>query len=371
MAPTITDSTARDDPLRVGILVKDFPPHSLGGLELQTRRIAQELHEREDCAVTVYTKSYNRTNPYDHEFPVVAIPHLETTPGKGLSFKTRALVRLVRDADEIDILQCMQVNPYGFIGYLYNRLTGTPYFAWMREGYQQKTFTGLDRAKAKRVFSDTINLTQTAKTRADVLKDFPGAELRVIGNGVSVPDRSAQGDAIVYVGRLSESKCVDDLIRAVEGLDERLLVVGDGPSRDHLESLAADLDVAATFTGRVPPDEVPAQLSKGKLLVLPSKHSEGMPNAVLEAMAVGLPVIASDIGGTREIIREGETGFIFEPGHVTELRRTIRQYADDEQLLADLGQNAREYIRENHSWERVITELVAFYEEVLNEHRTE
>lgn len=357
-------------PIRVAILVKDFPPDSLGGLETQTLWMARELNQRDDCKVTVYTKSYNRNELEERGFQIVRIPHLRNRPGRGISFKALSTAALIRDSDRYDVIQCMQLNPYGFLGYIVHQFTGVPYFVWMREGYKSGKFNWFSQWKANKIFNSTTVVSQTQKTKDDVLKDFPNAKIRVLGNGVDIPSRKAKGNNVIYLGRLSADKGVDNLIRAVAGTDESLLVIGDGPEREHLQLLAESLDVAAQFVGYVPPEDVTKYLLKGKLLVLPTtEHIEGMPNAILEAMAVGLPVIATDIGGTRELIVSGETGLILQPRDVAELEKSISRLCTDDARRNRMGMNARQYIEDNHDWQSIVKQLIHIYRDVIKENQ--
>jgi len=122
----------------------------------------------------------------------------------------------------------------------------------------------------------------------------------------------------VYFGRLSEEKGINVLIRALSimGAKTRLRIVGDGPARSMLEALAADLDISdrVEFVGHRSGDDLWSEVDAAKAVVFPSVWYENMPYAVLEAMARRKLVIASRIGGIPEVVRDHETGLLFEPG---------------------------------------------------------
>jgi len=139
----------------------------------------------------------------------------------------------------------------------------------------------------------------------------------------------------IYVGGLVESKGLAELAQAAEPLlnrykDFKLVCVGDGPARDRLIGLKDRVarDGAVVLTGRVAPEEVPHLLQASDFLVLPS-YSEGMPQAVLEAMNCGLAVVATRVGGLPEAVIDGETGLLVEPRDVGRLQQAMERVITD------------------------------------------
>lgn len=355
--------------MRIAILVKEFPPDIIGGTETQTRRMARELARR-NHDVTVYTKAYGMDRADEDEpMKIVRVPNLGLSPFVStLTFVFVATVLLIRDAKQYDILQCMMIYPSGFVGWIVSRFRGVPYFAWIRGGdfYFMKD-NPIKRWMMQRIFIDTVVLVQAENIREDVQEEFPDAQLEVLGNGVDVPDRMADGDAVIFVGRLKEQKGVEYLVRAMEDFDSRLLVVGNGPCRSELESLASSLNVNAEFVGEVPPEEVSRYLLKSKVFVLPAVAGEGLPNALLEAMAHGLPVISTDIAGIGNVIEDGKTGYVVEPGNSEVIQKRLHRLLDDGTHRAQMGQQARECVAETYSWDVIISTLLSYYEEFQSE----
>lgn len=354
--------------MNIAIVVKEFPPDVIGGTEIQTKKMAREL-DKASHEVTVYTKAY-RHNRSDESLStdIVRVPNLRVTPFLStLTFVLAVTILLIRDADEYDLLQCMMIYPNGFVGQVVNRITGLPYFAWIRGGdYYFMKNTAWKRWMIKRVLKDTLVLVQTEQIGDDVRKEFPEASLRVLGNGVDLPDRRANGDRIVFVGRLENQKGVDVLLRALANLDEHLIVVGDGPERQRLEALADDLGVSAEFVGRVAPDTVGEYFRRGKLFVLPSVTGEGLPNALIEAYSHELPAVATDTGGVADAVVDGETGFLIQPDSVSELADRIETLSHDDRLREEMGRTARAYVEERYSWSAIVMELEEVYDECIN-----
>jgi glycosyltransferase involved in cell wall biosynthesis len=355
--------------MNIGILVKEFPPTVIGGTELQTQRMAAELNRGTEHEVTVYTKAYQDDQP-DVPFDIVRIPNWKRSPFiSTLTFLVIGIFYLVRDHNDIDILQCMMIYPTGFMGLVLKKLTATPYFAWIRGGdYYLMKDHPIKRRAIRSVLKDTLVLVQAESIREDVLSEFPSAnEIEILGNGVEIPEEVATGEYVLYLGRLHEKKGVEVLLRAAEPLNESLLIIGDGDQRGFLESLANRLELDVKFVGEVPQESVVDYLCRGKVFVLPSNKAEGLPNAVLEAMATGLPVIATDTGGVRDLIDHGEIGYVVEPGDIDEIRERLAHLSENPQARESMGKNAREYVEHHHAWSRIIVELDKIYSRLSKE----
>lgn len=136
----------------------------------------------------------------------------------------------------------------------------------------------------------------------------------------------------LYVGRLSPEKGPQDLLAACRLLppDVRVTVAGSGRMRDELERMASRAACRVEFTGYVGRDDLPALYRRARLVVIPSR-TEALPRVALEAMASGVPVVASRVGGIPDVVQPGTTGWLVEPGNVDELARSIT-----DALAADL-----------------------------------
>jgi glycosyltransferase involved in cell wall biosynthesis len=217
---------------------------------------------------------------------------------------------------------------------------------------------------------------------ADQLKaDYPrwADKFVTISNGVGeeffhVCRRLPESFTLVVIGNLTKNKGVGLVLRAFQYLlktngSARLTMVGDGPERASLERLAGELGVSrrVRFLGRVDPQTVPEILAESSAMVLASS-GEGRPNVVLEAMAAGVPVIASDIDGVRGLIEHKHTGLLFSLDHVEQLSRRMKLLADRPDLARTLAANARRLIEtEGFTWQRCADRHRQLYDEVLQE----
>jgi len=191
---------------------------------------------------------------------------------------------------------------------------------------------------------------------------------RVIPTGIDTtewPARESRGDPSVtvsYVGRLESVKGVDDFLAATIPLKKQypeltIQVAGWYPAGHPLVERYQD-DV--TFTGLV--DDVRALLNETDIYVLPS-YSEGLSNALMEAMSTGCACVASDVGGNRFLIQNGISGFLFPAGDREALRAHVRRLVDDPAKRMALGRAARRQIEEHFDWEHVAEQYETLFEE--------
>lgn len=157
-----------------------------------------------------------------------------------------------------------------------------------------------------------------------------------------------QRDSVVgFVGRLDEEKGIRELADVARDLPDDLTFrfVGDGNLRDWLESLlAAELETGQVeMVGWVAHDEVPEQLNEMKLLVHPSRPTEGLPTTILEGLACGTPVYASPVSGIPDVVRDGETGFLMKTRDPKELAEEVESILNRSDLQS-ISENGRELI---------------------------
>jgi glycosyltransferase involved in cell wall biosynthesis len=142
------------------------------------------------------------------------------------------------------------------------------------------------------------------------------------------------------------------------------VLAGDGEQRADFERQVAELGLQKNFYFLGRRDDIPEVLACCDMAVLPSK-AEGLPNAVLEYMSAGLPVIASRVGGNAEIVREGETGLLVPAQDTGALAEAMLRLLRSPEEALRLARNGQQYVRENFSYERLIGEVDALYTELL------
>jgi glycosyltransferase involved in cell wall biosynthesis len=191
----------------------------------------------------------------------------------------------------------------------------------------------------------------------------PTERIAVIYNAAEIPDGVEPLPIplktpvkAVTVGRLVPWKQVDGLIEALREIPELgLVVVGNGPERPRLERIAQELGVSGRvyFAGQRSKRETLSLMAACDLFVLNSTY-EGLPHTVLEAMALGLPVIATAVGGTPEVVRDGETGVLVHSENKA-LEEALRTLVTDEKARQRLGEKARKWVHECVNFEVMVT----------------
>jgi glycosyltransferase involved in cell wall biosynthesis len=210
-----------------------------------------------------------------------------------------------------------------------------------------------------------------------VLAVAPRAHVIEMPNYVPVPKHTRQSSSrgsecvFFFSGRVGSRKGVFDLLPAFRDArrslpDIRLRIAGDG----ELEKAAfmtreLGLEDCVDLLGWLSASEIQKELDEADVFVLPS-HNEGLPMSLLEAMARGLPVVSTRVGGIPEIVLDGVNGLLIEAGNVEALARSIISLAGDPSLRTRLGESAQETVRMHYSVEKLMPRLQHIYDSILS-----
>jgi len=209
---------------------------------------------------------------------------------------------------------------------------------------------------------------------------LPESWLRLVRGGVDIErfDRAkpiqkselgAEGSdrLLVWVGRLDPVKGLEDLLRALVMIRQRfsahLVLVGDGPERSRLEQLITELDLADCVLLMGVRDDVPEILKACDLFVFPS-HTEGMPNALLEAMAAGCAIVCTDVPGNRDLITDGETGLTVPARDSNALADAVVKLLGSRDLSDRLGAAASTLAKESFDSKLVMARYLKIYDTI-------
>jgi len=243
----------------------------------------------------------------------------------------------------------------------------------------------------RRLIGRTDRLVGNSQSVVDFYRELgvPDAKLACIPNGIDLPEAvsdtiptashrtplrhelNCPPDAFVagFIGRLARQKRVEDLIWAVETLRQirtqlHLVLIGDGPERARLEEFTRNVNCHehTHFTGHR--EDATRFLGAFDVFCLASSF-EGMSNSVMEAMAAGLPVIASDIPPNRELVIPDETGFLCKLGDTVGFMQFLRRLIDEPGLGARLGAAGRERIRDKFSVRQMIDKYASLYRQLV------
>lgn len=364
----------------------EFPPVG-GGAANATSFLARALtdlgHE-----VTVLTTAFGalRGTSTEAGFEVVRVRTLRrsadrSNPVEMLSFLLAALIPGLRLAwrRRFDATIAFFTIPSGPVALLPWIVLRIPFVVSLRGGDVpgfvpeidaiHRWIAPLRRAVLRRACAIVANSASLAQL-SEAADPFP---VEVIPNGVDPatfapqPAASPSADAfrILFVGRLHSQKNVGMLIESAAALAAEpgprvvLEIVGDGPERAALEQLAERTGAAALLRwhGWLDKAGVLDCYRRTHAFVNPSLY-EGMPNTVLEAMACGVPVVASRIGGNEDLVVEGETGFLFDLGAPQQLTAALQRLRGSRALGIDLGARGRQRVIDDFSWPSVAERYV-------------
>jgi glycosyltransferase involved in cell wall biosynthesis len=238
------------------------------------------------------------------------------------------------------------------------------------------------------VFRECEAIVPSAQQVADTCRShrLDPARVHVVPNGVDTAafrprpqgeTRAALGlpDGFLFVcaGRLSREKGTHHAVHALAQARDRiplarLLVVGDGAERRRLERLTSKLGLRerVVFLGAQPPEKMPALLASANAFLFPTERDEAAPLVLPQAMACGVPVVASTRGGITEVIdKPGENGLLVPPGNVSALAEAATSLYEDEHLRTRLADGALERVRGAYTLERMVASTVAVYETAI------
>jgi PEP-CTERM/exosortase A-associated glycosyltransferase len=232
--------------------------------------------------------------------------------------------------------------------------------------------------------------------REDLIqRGIPPEKLTIVFNGINPeefrpgsPDvefASAHGivgkKALGFIGSFYRYEGLDLLVKAMQKLkttrnDVVLILVGGGETESELRQQVEQLGLQGSviFPGRIPHEKIPGVYSLMDVLVYP-RYSMRLTELVtplkpLEAMAMGKPLIASDIGGHRELIRDGFSGLLFKAGDVGSLTETIGHLLDDATLRSRLSVQGSDWVRQHHTWEQTTAAYSVIYSTALESKRS-
>ena len=185
---------------------------------------------------------------------------------------------------------------------------------------------------------DSKRFRSSERLRAESIRRYPlkGNATPVIGNIGSFEERKGQ------------SILLETMVEIRDGLlpEVHLLLIGDGPKKEEIIDLIDQMDLGSVVTIHPFTNEPEYALGRLDLLVLPSLGMEGLPNVLQESLAMGIPVIGTDVGGVSEVVEDGVTGYVVSPGDPTALTGTIQRMWADKRVYAEMRSNGVKLVRE-------------------------
>jgi len=365
----------------IAILVSRFPPNWEAGTEIATYDIAKELAKlgNEVHVLTIWHKNLLHEEYIDgfyiHRINVLAqkIPFYID-----ISYFIKVLIEI--KAIRPDIIHAQAISVNAMFALLISRIMQIPFTVWAQGSDIYLMPSWFKQIISKRIINSAMVVFGLTNDMANEIRNIGSGNIAILPNGVNLSkfDQIPKEDArnalglededviMLFVGRLSKIKGVDYLIEALNQLSKdyihiKLIIVGDGEERKHLEHIVHinSLTEQVTFTGKIPNECVIKYMNAADIFILPST-SEGFPITILEAMACGLPIIASRIRGIPEIVIDGYNGFLIEPKDSIRISEKIILLLD-ENLRNNISTNNKKTINK-YLWNTIIKNFLNILE---------
>jgi glycosyltransferase involved in cell wall biosynthesis len=259
--------------------------------------------------------------------------------------------------------------PSGAVAWLLKKMSHIPYVVSLRGGdvpgfrpYDFRLYHKMAAPILHVIWHGAAMVVANSSGLRDLAAAFDSKMvIPIISNGVdlegfSAPERDWSSPRILSVGRVVYQKGFDLGVRALTALKDlewEWSIAGDGPQMSALQAMAqaAGLQGRIRFLGWQTTDQLKEQYARANLFLYPSRH-EGMPNAVLEAMAMGLPVVATRIAGSEELVVDGETGALVRSEDVEALQESLRPFLLKATIREQMGRASRKRVETSFSWTR-------------------
>jgi glycosyltransferase involved in cell wall biosynthesis len=359
--------------MKIAIIIGLFPPKCFNGTEIASYYLAEHLAKR-DHEIHVITSHDEGLSNFDKEkgFYVHRIAYPEIRIIGILLFWLKIFFKIREIKPEI--VQAQDIS-MGIPAWVIKKILKIPYVVWGRgsDVYCPCWYVRLTTNPILRNANAILALTENMQNK---LNDNYNTQIYVVPNGINLEEytgltinskRDFGIKNILFVGRLKPVKGVEYLIIAMKMVhdkmpDARLILVGDGEEREYLSALSIQLGIQkyVQFVGKVPHEKVQDFMQQADIFVLPSL-SEGFPNVVLEAMACGLPIVASRVGGIPDIITNDTNGYLVEVKDTENLSNKILFLLQNDILREKISGNNKKLVKE-YSWEKVVVELEKIYE---------
>jgi len=369
--------------MKIAILVSMFPPKWLGGVEIATKNIAKNLAKtgNDIHVITSFDKGMQKQSQEDGFF-IHRIYYPKIKFFGVIFFWLKCLFLLKKINPDVVHSQTIQM---GLPCFLAKKLFGIPYIVYCHgsDVYCNWKFKKvisklvLENAEAAVVVTDSMKnkIKEFGFNIKNIFTIPNGVELSEFENLSKTDVRKKlkiddSENIILFVGTLKTVKGIKYLIEAVKivkekGLKIKLLLVGDGEEKEELKKISEKLNLKENiiFVGRIDNKEIPEYMIASDIFVLPSL-SEGLPVVILEAMASGIPIIATKVGGVPDIVKDKENGFLVDSKSPTQIAEKILYLLanDDTRKFISLNnfKKAKDY-----SWNIVMENLIKVYSTCL------
>lgn len=393
---TVCEGNDPIKPIRVYMVVRLFYPW-IGGAERQAHKLAKTLTDK-GVEVELVTGWWFRSTPQHDEIDGIPIYRNLTLWAffgiKGLRkfggylYILSLMFHLWRRRADYDLVHVHGLNYHTFAAVLINRFLNRPTVTKLANSGQASDIIKMRKEKqlalARYMLPTALKSDRFVALNKTVVTELaaagvPSDRITRLPNGVEIDELFTKTDyalqdpaRLLFVGRLHEQKGLDVLLEAVSQVLQhapdmgiRLQLLGDGPLHEELRSLADSLGISAHVEFLGQRETVTEYLKQADIFVLPSR-AEGISNALLEAMACGLPAVVSKIPGNVDVVEQGKNGLVFTVDDPESLADSLLLLLTQEKLRAELGRAARRTVEAGYSLDYVADQYINIYRELLS-----
>lgn len=371
--------------MRIALVTRRFPP-CIGGAERVLHYLASALAAA-GAEVSVFTSRLDRRLSA-HETvgdpgSTIAVERLATSPLRfvGTLAYMRALHRRLQEVP-LDVIYVSMLKHDAYVAVDAGRSRGIPVIlrpegAGLTGDLAWQSWGSFGRRIGRRCEQADAIVAISSAVRAELVgAGYDADRVHDLPNGVPVPavgwrTREALPQRAIFIGRLAPEKGLDTLIQAwkavaAQGSPGELVLVGAGPERASLVASAEGSGIGThiRWTGAISDTE--EVLRTGDVFVLPSRE-EGMSIALLEAMALGIPIVATDIPGNRRLVENQVHGLLVPPDDPRALARAIHEQWQNPRRASEMGRAARERVRAEYSIEQMAKRHLELFERLVRE----
>ena len=233
---------------------------------------------------------------------------------------------------------------------------------YQKADFIQPISSYLARRAEKYGFTKQMEIVPNGVDLSNFTREFAPEELLAFKKKLNL---EPQDRVVTTISRLVHKNGIDILIKAVKDLDVKVLIIGSGHLETKLKSLAQEIGVRdkILFTGYISQEKLPQYLKISDVFVRTSR-SEGLGSAFLEAMAAGVPVIGTGIGGIPDFLKEGKTGLFAELGNPSDLSNKIQLLLNDKDLSRCLANNGRNLVLEHYDWNEIAKRMEMIFQKL-------
>jgi len=366
----------------------------VGGAEVALREIIKRNQQLDFTLLTAKMRSDFQSEETQGNVKIIRVGRGNKLDKYLFAFRAASLAHKLHRQEKFDLVWAMMANYAGLGALLFRLRHKIPYLLTLQSGDSDlfmlaRTWFWMPFYRLIYKKADHIQAISNSLERRARKHGYRGT-VSIVPNGVDLPlfvnnftaeqvaeqkkELGIQDDEVVIIttSRLALKNAIGDLIKAINnlnfkfGITSRLLILGDGPERNKLEQLAQTQGIAdkVDFLGFVDQQEFPKYFAVSDIFCRPSL-SEGLGNSFLEAMAFGLPIIGTPVGGIVDFLKDGETGLFCRPGKPYTIAQGVEKYDKDRELYSRVSQQARELAHNRYDWDKIGQAMGEIFNQLL------